>query len=116
MPSEKDNQRLATRLIHGDSELVDDHIGPAIAVSSSERCTTFPSAREDHTYSKFPAYRYPELTSEEWKAVDDGWDELNPNRHYYSRYTTNPGTRVEKILGKLHVSILLRLSLSTASI
>ena len=51
------------------------------------------------------AYRYPEPTSEEWKNVNEGWDEHNPSRHFYSRYTTNTGTRVEKILGELHVSV-----------
>ncbi|KAG8824725.1 hypothetical protein FRB91_005087 [Serendipita sp. 411] len=82
MTDTKKEQKLATRLIHGDHEYVDDHIGPAISVSST--------------------YRYPEVGPGPWKSVGADWDTFKPQRHYYSRYTVSTSTRVEKILGELH--------------
>ncbi|KAG8824724.1 hypothetical protein FRC19_001191 [Serendipita sp. 401] len=76
------SQKVETRLIHADHEFADDHIGPAISVS-----TTF---------------RYPEIGRGEWRHVATGWDNLRPNRHFYSRETVATSTRVETILGDLH--------------
>lgn len=82
MSSPKKNMKISTKMLHGDSEYTDDHIGPAIAVSST--------------------YRYPDLSSGEWRRVDEGWDAFRPDRSYYSRYTVSTSTRAEKLLGELH--------------
>ena len=44
-----------------------------------------------------------------YRAAEDepslsNWDPQNPNSHVYSRYTQNVSTRVEKVIGALHVS------------
>ncbi|KAG8823445.1 hypothetical protein FRC17_009327 [Serendipita sp. 399] len=82
MADTKKEQKLATRLIHGDHEFADDHIGPAISVSST--------------------YRYPEIGTGPWKSVQEGWDTFNSKRYFYSRYTVATSTRAEKILGDMH--------------
>lgn len=55
----------------------------------------------------FIAYRYPSIGSGEWESFTKNWDVFKPEKHVYSRYTVATSTRVEKILGDIHVRIIL---------
>ena len=49
-------------------------------------------------------FRYP-IQGESYVNPVDGIDVFSPSRHIYSRHTQVNSTRVEKLLGDLHVSI-----------
>lgn len=74
------NIGLGTALVHGDDSFADANVAAPISVT-----TTF---RADDN---------------EVELSEDTWDPSNPSSHVYSRYTQNVSTRVEKILGALHV-------------
>ncbi|KAI1796290.1 cystathionine gamma-synthase [Ganoderma leucocontextum] len=75
----KDTNKLTgTQLIHADDELHGPEVAPSISVS-----TTFRAA--DPT-----------------KVPKEVFDEWNPQRHLYSRYTQNVSTRAERVLSKIN--------------
>lgn len=51
-------------------------------------------------------FRYPPPQGDKYIYPGDEIDVFSPNRHIYSRYTQVNSTRVEKVLGDLHVSTL----------
>lgn len=53
-------------------------------------------------------FRYPPPQGEKYVNPEDEIDIFSPSRHIYSRYTQVNSTRVEKVLGDLHVSIVSR--------
>jgi len=96
-----EEQHLSTRLLHADDEYCDTHVAPYISVSTSEFISrASPQNRDLTPYSRFP------LSSPRRKYInpEDEIDFFSPSRHIYSRYTQANSTRVEKVLGDLHVS------------
>ena len=97
-----EEQHLSTRLLHADDEYRDTHVAPYISVSASE---SFLKPVHNSAISlSLLDFRYPPQ-DENNVNPDDEIDAFSPSRHIYARYTQVNSTRVEKVLGDLHVSI-----------
>ncbi|KAM5534316.1 hypothetical protein V8D89_012044 [Ganoderma adspersum] len=75
----KDTNKLSgTQLIHADDELHGPEVAPSISVST--------------TFRALDPTKFPKEEFNEW----------NPQRHLYSRYTQNVSTRAERVLSKIN--------------
>ena len=97
------NIGLGTSLLHLDDEFSDAPVAPAIAVSTSQFYLALVTQLYDYLFAP-SAYKASE-TETPWSE----WDPLSPHTPVYSRYTQNVSTRVEKVIGALHVSPMLSL-------
>ncbi len=97
-----EEQHLSTRLLHADDEYCDTHVAPYISVSTSE--SFLKRVHKGAISLPLLDFRYPPQ-GEKYVNPENEIDVFSPSRHIYARYTQVNSTRVEKVLGDLHVSI-----------
>jgi hypothetical protein len=73
-------------------------------ISQCPQVSDFSSESSKRILTALLDFRYPPQ-GEKNVNPEDEIDVFSPSRHVYSRYTQVNSTRVEKVLGDLHVSI-----------